>query len=137
MRTLRLLDFLPFLLLAAALLPGCGPSQSTAAEPPPQVHGGWTRDRMEEKTAADVPASLQSLHPNKVWRVTYKGPHDISGLWIQYPNETVAFEALQKTNKGPAIRPFYRGGLFVILDADGVPPQALGDFQEGVTKALP
>lgn len=137
MRTLRLLDFLPFLLFATLLQMGCGGGKPTVTEPPSQVHGGWTRDRMEEKTAADVPASLQSLHPNKVWRVTYKGPHDIAGLWIQYPSETVAFEALQKTNKGPAIRPFYRGAYFVILDAEGVPPQALGDFQEGVTKALP
>lgn len=137
MRTLRRFEFLPVLLLAAVLLSGCGGGKPAATEPPAQVHGGWTRDRMEEATAADVPASLQSLHPNKLWRVTYKGPHDITGLWIQYPSETVAFEALQKTNKGPAIRPFHRGPFFVILQAEGVPPQALGDFQEGVTKALP
>ncbi|MSV31629.1 MAG: hypothetical protein EXQ57_03830 [Bryobacterales bacterium] len=92
---------------------------------------------MEEVTAAEAPESVRSLNPNKVWRVTYKGPRDITGIWVLYPNETVAFEAIQKINKSMAIRPFYRGAFFVVLDATGVPAQALGDFQEGVTKALP
>jgi hypothetical protein len=54
-----------------------------------------------------------------------------------YPGETVAFEAIQKINKNATIRPFYRGAFFVVLDATGVPQQALGDFQEGVSKVLP
>ena len=92
---------------------------------------------MLEQPATAAPESVRSLNPSKVWRVTYKGPQDISGIWILYPNETVAFEAIQKINKSMAIRPFYRGAFFVVLDAAGVPQQALGDFQEGVTKALP
>lgn len=88
-------------------------------------------------SAEAAPESVRSLNPTTIWRVTYKGPHDISGVWIEYPSETVAFEAIQKINKSAAIRPFYRGRFFVVLDAEGVPPQALGDFQEGVTKALP
>ena len=92
---------------------------------------------MQEQEATAAPESVRSLNPSKVWRVTYKGPQDISGIWILYPNETVAFEAIQKINKSIAIRVFYRGAFFVVLDAAGVPQQALGDFQEGVTKALP
>ena len=95
------------------------------------------RDTMTEETVAAAPESIRGLNPVKVWRVKYKGPQDISTLWIQYPSETVAFEALQKMNKGLPLRPFYRGPFFVVLDAAGVPPQALGDFQEGVIKALP
>lgn len=124
-------------LLVAIPLAGCGPARPAVTEPPKLVHGGWIRDKMEEVTAAAAPESVRSLNPNKVWRVTYKGPRDITGIWVLYPNETVAFEAIQKINKSMAIRPFYRGAFFVVLDATGVPAQALGDFQEGVTKALP
>lgn len=115
----------------------CGPSQPGAAEPPATIHGGWTRETMEAIPAEAAPESVRSLNPLRVWHVKYKGPHDISGMWILYPGETVAFEAIQKINKSPAIRPFYRGRFFVVLDAVDVPPQALGDFQEGVTQALP
>ncbi len=124
-------------LLVAIPLAGCGPARPAITEPPKLIHGGWIRDKMEEATAAAAPESVRSLNPNKVWRVTYKGPQDITGIWVLYPNETVAFEAIQKVNKSMAIRPFYRGAFFVVLDAAGVPTQALGDFQEGVTKALP
>ena len=124
-------------LLVAIPLAGCGPARPAVTEPPKLVHGGWIRDKMEEVTAAAAPESVRSLNPNKVWRVTYKGPRDITGTWVLYPNETVAFEAIQKINKSMAIRPFYRGAFFVVLDATGVPAQALGDFKEGVTKALP
>ncbi|MFN0100916.1 MAG: hypothetical protein ACKV2U_02380 [Bryobacteraceae bacterium] len=123
--------------LLAIPLAGCGPSQSAATEPPKMIHGGWARETMEEQPATAVPESIRSLNPTKVWRVTYKGPQDITGLWILYPSETVAFEAIQKLNKNLSIRPFYRGMFLVVLDATGVPPQALGDFQEGVAKALP
>jgi len=92
---------------------------------------------MQEQPATAAPESVRSLNPIKVWRVTYKGPQDLSGIWILYPSETVAFEAIQKINKSMAIRVFYRGAVLVVLDAAGVPQQALGDFQEGVTKALP
>jgi hypothetical protein len=92
---------------------------------------------MQELPATAAPESVRSLNPAKVWRVTYKGPQDIAGVWILYPSETVAFEAIQKINKSMAIRPFHRGAFFVVLDAVGVPQQALGDFQEGVMKALP
>ncbi len=124
-------------LLVAIPLAGCGPARPAITEPPKLIHGGWIRDKMEEATAAAAPESVRSLNPNKVWRVTYKGPQDITGIWVLYPNETVAFEAIQKVNKSMAIRPFYRGAFFVVLDAAGVSAQALGDFQEGVTKALP
>ena len=124
-------------LLVAIPLAGCGPARPAVTEPPKLVHGGWIRDKMEEATAAAAPESVRSLNPNKVWRVTYKGPRDITGIWVLYPNETVAFEAIQKVNKSMAIRPFYRGAFFVVLDATGVPAQALGDFKEGVTKAQP
>lgn len=119
------------------VLASCGPGKPAVTEPPKLIHGGWIRETMEVKTAGDVPESLRTLNPTTVWRVTYKGPQDISGLWILYPGETVAFEAIQKINKNPSIRPFYRGAFFVILDATGVPQQALGDFQEGVSKVLP
>jgi len=122
---------------SAVTLVSCGSGPAAASEPPPQVHGGWTRGNLQVLTAADAPESLRTLNPTKVWRVTYKGPQDITGLWILYPHETVAFEAIQKIRKGPAIRPFFRGAFLVVLDAEGIPPQALGDFQEGVTKALP
>ena len=115
----------------------CGPQAPAVTEPPKLIHGGWTRESIEEQPPAAAPESVRALNPSKLWRVKYKGPQDISGLWILYPNETVAFEAIQKINKGPAIRPFYRGAFFVVLDAAGVPQQSLGDFQEGVTKALP
>ena len=124
-------------LLLAIPLAGCGPGRPVITEPPKLIHGGWTRDAMLEQPATAAPESVRSLNPSKVWRVTYKGPQDISGIWILYPNETVAFEAIQKINKSMAIRPFYQGAFFVVLDAAGVPQQALGDFQEGVTKALP
>jgi hypothetical protein len=114
----------------------CGPVKPAVTEPPKLIHGGWIRETMEEQAAA-APESIRGLNPTKVWRVTYKGPQDISGLWILYPGETVAFEAIQKINKNATIRPFYRGSFFVVLDATGVPQQALGDFQEGVLKALP
>ena len=123
--------------LLAIALAGCGPGRPAITEPPKLIHGGWIRDAMQEQPATAAPESVRSLNPSKVWRVTYKGPQDISGIWILYPNETVAFEAIQKINKSMAIRPFYRGAFFVVLDAAGVPQQALGDFQEGVTKALP
>ena len=124
-------------LLLAIPLAGCGPGRPAITEPPKLIHGGWIRDAMQEQPATAAPESVRSLNPSKVWRVTYKGPQDISGIWILYPSETVAFEAIQKINKSMAIRPFYRGAFFVVLDAAGVPQQALGDFQEGVTKALP
>jgi len=92
---------------------------------------------MQEQPASAAPESVRTLNPSKVWRVSYKGPQDLAGLWILYPGETVAFEAIQKINKHKGIRVFYRGAFLVIVDAEGVPPQALGDFQEGVTKALP
>lgn len=119
------------------LLPACGPSTPAVTEPPPAIHGGWKRASLQELAPTDAPESVRSLTPVKLWRVSYQGPQDISATWILYPGETVAFEAIQKINKGPAIRPFYRGPHFVVLHAEGVPPQALGDFQEGVTKALP
>ena len=124
-------------LLLAIPLAGCGPGRPAITEPPKLIHGGWIRDTMQEQPVTAAPESVRSLNPSKVWRVTYKGPQDISGIWILYPSETVAFEAIQKINKSMAIRPFYRGAFFVVLDAAGVPQQALGDFQEGVTKALP
>ena len=124
-------------LLLAIPLAGCGPARPAVTEPPKLIHGGWIRDAMREEPATAAPESVRVLNPRKVWRVTYKGPHDITGIWILYPSETVAFEAIQKINKSMAIRPFYRGAFFVVLDATGVPQQALGDFQEGVTKALP
>jgi hypothetical protein len=124
-------------LFLVATLISCGPAKSQLPEPPKQIHGGWVRQTMEEQPATAAPVSVRSLNPTKVWRVQYKGPQDITGLWILYPSETVAFEAIQKINKNPTIRPFFRGPFFVVLEADGVPPQALGDFQEGVTKALP
>ncbi len=115
----------------------CGPTKPRISEPPKLIHGGWIRESMETQPPASVPESLRSLPPTSVWRVTYRGPQNITGLWILYPNETVAFEAIQKINKNATIRPFFRGPFFVVLDATGIPPQALGDFQEGVTKALP
>ena len=118
-------------------LVACGPQTPAVTEPPKLIHGGWIRESMEEQPAVAAPESVRALNPVKVWRVKYKGPQDIAGTWILYPSETVAFEAIQKINKGPAIRPFYRGAFFVVLDAEGVPPQSLGDFQEGVVKALP
>lgn len=84
-----------------------------------------------------MPESVRTLEPVKAWRAVYTGPHDIRGIWVLYPGQTVAFEAIQKINKSPAIRPFFRGSFFVVLEAEDVPPQTLGDFQEGVTKALP
>lgn len=124
-------------LLLAIPLAGCGPARPAVTEPPKLIHGGWIRDAMQEQPAQAAPESVRSLNPIKVWRVTYKGPQDITGIWILYPGETVAFEAIQKINKHKGIRVFYRGAFLVVLDVDGVPPQALGDFQEGVTKALP
>jgi len=124
-------------LLLAIPLAGCGPGRPAVTEPPKLIHGGWIRDAMQEQPATAAPESVRSLNPIKVWRVTYKGPQDLSGIWILYPSETVAFEAIQKINKSMAIRVFYRGAVLVVLDAAGVPQQALGDFQEGVTKALP
>jgi hypothetical protein len=115
----------------------CGPVKPAVTEPPKLIHGGWIRETMEEQPATAAPESIRTLNPSKVWRVKYRGPQDISGLWILYPGETVAFEAIQKINKNATIRPFYRGSFFVVLDAAGVPQQALGDFQEGVLKALP
>lgn len=119
------------------VLVSCGPGQPAVTEPPKIIHGGWVREAMDVKTAADVPESLKTLKPTTVWHVTYKGPQDISGLWILYPGETVAFEAMQKMNKSAAVWPFHRGAFFVALDTAGLPPQALGDFQEGVSKVLP
>ena len=124
-------------LFLAIPLAGCGPAKPAISEPPKLIHGGWIRDTMQEQPASAAPESVRSLNPSKVWRVSYKGPQDLTGLWILYPGETVAFEAIQKINKHKGIRVFYRGGFLVIVDAEGVPPQALGDFQEGVTKALP
>lgn len=124
-------------LFLAIPLTACGPVSPAATEPPKLIHGGWVREMMEEAPESAAPENLRSLNPGKVWRVKYKGPQDISGIWLQFPSETVAFEAFQRLAKGPKIRPFYRRAFFVILDAEGVPPQALGDFQEGVTKALP
>ena len=124
-------------LLLAIPLFGCAPGRPAVTEPPKLIHGGWIRDAMQEQPPDAAPESVRSLNPSKVWRVTYKGPQDLSGIWILYPNETVAFEAIQKINKKMAIRVFYRGAFLVVLDAAGVPQQALGDFQEGVTKALP
>lgn len=118
-------------------LASCGTDPAAAAEPPATIHGGWIREKFEKVTPAEAPESVRSLNPVNVWRVRYKGPQDITGIWIEYPSETVAFEAIQKINKSAAIRPFHRGRFFVVLDAGGVPPQALGDFQEGVVKALP
>ena len=123
-----------FLLISMA---GCGPKVPAVMEPPKLIHGGWSRDSAEEATVEAVPESVRSLNPMKVWRVRYVGPQDMTGVWILYPNETVAFEAIQKINKGPAIRPFQRGAHFVVLDAVNKPQQALGDFQEGVAKAIP
>lgn len=120
-----------------AALAACGPAKVAVTEPPKLIHGGWIREKMEELPATAAPESVRSLNPTKVWRVQYKGPQDIGGLWILYPSETVAFEAIQKINKNATIRPFFRGAFFVVLDATGVPPQALGDFQEGVVKAIP
>jgi hypothetical protein len=114
----------------------CGGGRTVITEPPKLIHGGWIRDAMQE-APAEAPESVRSLNPMKVWRVTYKGPQDLTGVWILYSSETVAFEAIQRINKTRAIRVFYRGRFLVILDAVGVPPQALGDFQEGVTKSLP
>ena len=121
------------------LLPlvSCTSGPPRASEPPNLIHGGWIREKSDLVTPADAPQSLQSLNPVKVWRVKYRGPQDITAIWILYPHETVAFEAMQKMNKGPAVRPFQRGAFFVVLDAAGIPAQALGDFQEGVIKALP
>jgi hypothetical protein len=116
---------------------GCGPKAPAVMEPPKLIHGGWIKESAEEATLEAVPESVRSLNPVKIWRVRYKGPQDITGVWILYPNETVAFEAIQKINKSPAIRPFYRGAHFVVLDATDKPQQALGDFREGVTKAIP
>lgn len=118
-------------------LVSCGPSKPAVTEPPRLIHGGWIRETMEEQPATAAPESVRALNPVKVWRVKYKGPQDISALWVLYPSETVAFEAIQKINKNATIRPFYRGAFFVVMDAKGVPPQALGDFQEGVSKVLP
>lgn len=118
-------------------LAACGPGAPAVTEPPKLIHGGWIREAMQEATVEAAPESIRSLNPLRVWRVKYKGPQDISSLWILYPSETVAFEAIQKMNKGLPVRPFYRGAFFVVLDAQGAPAQALGDFQEGVAKALP
>jgi hypothetical protein len=124
-------------LLAAIPFAGCGPGRPAVTEPPKLVHGGWSRDIIQEQPPEAAPESVRNLNPTKVWHVTYKGPKDLSGTWILYPSETVAFEAIQRINKTKAIRVFYRGPFLVILEAAGVPQQALGDFQEGVTKALP
>jgi len=124
-------------LFLAIPLAGCGPGKPAISEPPKLIHGGWIRDTMQEQPASAAPESVRTLNPSKVWRVSYKGPQDLAGLWILYPGETVAFEAIQKINTHKGIRVFYRGAFLVIVDAEGVPPQALGDFQEGVTKALP
>jgi len=43
---------------------------------------------------------------------------------------------LQKLNKGPSIWPIRIGPVFLVLQAEGIPRQALGDFQEGVVKAI-
>lgn len=125
-----------FLILGIPLA-SCGPTTPAVTEPPPMIHGGWMRETMEEKPASAVPESVRTLNPVKVWRVKYKGPQDISGVWILYPSDTVAFEAMQKINKNRTIRPILRGAFFLVLDAADVPAQALGDFQEGVIKALP
>lgn len=118
-------------------LAACGPMQSGSSEPPKMIHGGWMRESMEEQPASAAPESVRTLNLTKIWRVRYRGPYDIAGLWILYPGDAVAFEAFQKINKGPAIRPFYRGSFLVVLEAAGIPAQAFGDFQEGVTKAIP
>jgi len=123
------------LTVAAAAMMSCGGGPS-ATEPPKLVHGGWVRFAMDEAGPEVVPESVRGLRAEKIWKATYKGPQDISGVWIQYPGETVAFEAFQRFAKNPAQRPFFRGAFFVVLNAEGVPPQALGDFQEGVAKAI-
>lgn len=124
------------ILSGISVLAACGTGASGPAEPPLQVHGGWTRIAMEEATAEALPATVRMLQPIKVWKVSYRGPQDIKGVWAQFANDTVAFEAFQKVSKGPSIRPFYRGRAFVVLDAEDTPQQALGDFQEGVSKSI-
>jgi hypothetical protein len=131
------MDLLRRILLSAAMpaMLSCigGPA---VTEPPKLIHGGWVRFAMDEAGPDAVPESVRGLRVEKVWKATYKGPQDISGVWILFPGETVAFEAFQRFAKNPAQRPFFRGAFLVVLNAEGVPPQALGDFQEGVAKAI-
>ncbi len=131
------MDLLRRALLTAAVaaMMSCvsGPA---VTEPPKLIHGGWVRYAMDEAGPEAVPESVRGLRVEKIWKVTYKGPQDINGVWIQFPGDTVAFEAFQRFAKNPAQRPFFRGPYLVVLNAEGVPPQALGDFQEGVAKAI-
>jgi hypothetical protein len=127
---------LPWILPCLLLLGACGPSTPALQEPPALVHGGWVRQSLADAAPADVPESIRPLRAEKIWKAGYRGPRDISGLWIRYPNETVAFEAFQKISKNPSIRVFRRGPFFVILETRDVPPQKLGDFEEGVIKAI-
>lgn len=131
------MDLLRRILLSAgsAAMLSCvsGPA---VTEPPKLIHGGWVRYEMREAGPETLQEKLRTLRHDKIWKATYKGPQDITGIWVLYPGDTVAFEAIQRLNKGPAMRPFTRGPFLVILDTEGVPPQALGDFQEGVAKAI-
>jgi len=120
---------------AAAATMSCGGGPAVT-EPPAAIHGGWERSAMTEAGPDVLQEKLRTLRHEKIWKVSYKGPQDVTGIWVMYSGETVAFEAMQRLNKGPSIRPFTRGPFLVMLDAEGVPPQALGDFQEGVAKAI-
>ena len=120
---------------AAAAMVSCGGGPAVT-EPPKLIHGGWIRQTLTEAGPDVLQEKLRTLRHDKIWKVAYKGPQDITGIWVLYPGDTVAFEAIQRLNKGPSMRPFTRGPFLVILDAEGVPPQALGDFQEGVAKAI-
>jgi hypothetical protein len=115
---------------------GCTSPAPALTEPPALIHGGWSREAFSEITAAELPASIRSVRAEKIWRARYRGPRDIDSIWVRYPNETAAFDAFQRFSKTPAIRLYRRGSYLVLLDTEGVPPQKLGDFEEGISKAI-
>jgi hypothetical protein len=123
-----------FLTLAACSLAACSPAGP--AEPPKLVHGGWKLEATAVKPATEAPESIASLKPVRILDTTYIGPQDIQARWIEFSNDTVAFEAMQKLRKTPEFMAFNRGPFLILLTRGDLPSQALGDFAEGVGKAI-
>lgn len=90
----------------------------------------------EAKAVTEAPESVAALKPVRILDTTYVGPQDIKARWIEFGNDTVAFEAMQKLRKTAEHMAFNRGPFLILLERGDLPSQSLGDFAEGVGKAI-